>query len=326
MRPLQCRWAVPASFSVAHRIIGFDQPQVRQRVRVVGIEAGRDDKYVGAEIMQGRQDARFERLAEPLAAIAGPQGRIVDIADTALARRPGAGKQRHLVRRAVKQVLVGPEDILCAVAVVNIEIDDGDALGAVLGAGVEPGDGGVGEQAEAHGAVGLGVMAGRAHLAEGVGGFAADDGVDRGETGADGAQRCLPGAGGHDGVAVDVARVLERARRNGAHFFQMRLRVREQDLLLDILAQRRLGALQAVEHLMRQHLVDGAHAVGALGVPGAGVVLSEGRVRQKECRHGCACRILIVGRTCRAAMLPRAARKVPERSPSARVLLQNEAS
>ena len=77
-----------------------------------------------------------------------------------------------------------------------------------------------------------------------------------------------------------MARVLERSRRNGAHLLQMRLRVREQDLLLDVLAQRRLGAMQAAEDLVRQHLVDGAHAVGALGVTGAGVVLGEGGVRQ----------------------------------------------
>ena len=57
--------------------VGFDQPQVRQRVSLVGIEAGRHDKYVRTEIMQGGKNARFERLAELLAPIAGPQRRIV---------------------------------------------------------------------------------------------------------------------------------------------------------------------------------------------------------------------------------------------------------
>ena len=95
---------------------------------------------------------------------------------------------------------------------VNVEIDDGDAFGAVLLARVETGDRRVGEQAEAHGAVGLGVVSRRAHLAEGVGSLAGDDGVDRSEAGADGAQAGLPGAGGDDGVAVDVARMLERRR------------------------------------------------------------------------------------------------------------------
>ena len=82
----------------------------------------------------------------------------------------------------------------------------------------------------------------RAHLAEGIGGLAGDDGVDRRKAGADGAQASLPGAGGDDGVAVDVARMLERPGGDSAHFFEVRRRVREQDLLLHILAQRRLLA------------------------------------------------------------------------------------
>ena len=104
--------------------------------------------------------------------------------------------------------------------------------------------------------------------------------------------------------------MLERAVRDGAHLLQMRLRVREKDLLLDVLAQRCLGALQAVEEVVPQHLVDGAHAVRPLGMPGAGVVLSKSRMREKECRHGCACRVLIV-RSGSHAMLMRPARQGP---------------
>ena len=60
----------------------------------------------------------------------------------------------------------------------DVEIDDCDALRAVLGARVVGGDGRVGEQAEAHDAIGLGVVPGRAHLAEGVGGASRHHGVD----------------------------------------------------------------------------------------------------------------------------------------------------
>ena len=122
------------------------------------------------------------------------------------------------------------------------------------------------EQAEAHGAVGLGVVAGRAHLAEGVGGPARHHGVDRRQPGADGAPRRFPGAGRDDRVAVDVRRMLERPGGDGAHLFEVRLRVRQQDLLLDVVAQRRLLADEPGEDLVRQHLVDGPHAVGALGM------------------------------------------------------------
>jgi hypothetical protein len=34
--------------------------------------------------------------------------------------------------RAVEQVAVGPEDVLGAVAVMDIEVDDRDALGAIM--------------------------------------------------------------------------------------------------------------------------------------------------------------------------------------------------
>ena len=113
-------------------------------------------------------------------------------------------------------------------------------------------------------------------MAEGVARLAVHHGVDRGAGAAGGAQRRLPGPRGQHRVGVEMARMLQRSGRNGPHLLQMRLRVRQQDLLLDVLTKRRLGALQAVEDLMPEHLVDGPHTVGALGTPGAGVVLGEG--------------------------------------------------
>ena len=59
----------------------------------------------------------------------------------------------------------------------------------------------------------------------------------------------------------------------------------QRDLLLDVVAQRRLLALEGVEQLVGEHLVDGAHAVGALGVAGAGVVLDEAGMREEERGH-----------------------------------------
>jgi hypothetical protein len=136
------------------------------------------------------------------------------------------------------------------------------------------------------------VVAGRAHLAEGVSGLPLDDGVDRRQPGADGAARRFPGSGRDDRVAVDMGRMLERPGGDRSHLFEVRLRVRQQNLLLDVIAQRRFLADEPGEDLVRQHLVDGAHAVGALGMPGAGVVLDEGGMREEERRHGCACRVL----------------------------------
>ena len=63
---------------------------------------------------------------------------------------------------------VAPEDVLRAVAVVDVEVDDRDALDAVRGLGVARGDRGVVEEAEAHRRRRFGVVAGRTRRHEGV--------------------------------------------------------------------------------------------------------------------------------------------------------------
>ena len=68
----------------------------------------------------------------------------------ALAERAGAGIVRHLMGRSVHDGRIVPEDVLGAVAVMDVEIDDRDPLGSVRSPGVARGDGGVIEEAEAH--------------------------------------------------------------------------------------------------------------------------------------------------------------------------------
>ena len=150
----------------------------------------------------------------------------------------GAGIERHLVRRAEVEVLVGPEDVLRAVAVVHVEVDDGDALGAVLLARIEGGDGDVGEDAEAHGALVLGVMAAGANLAEDVGdaGALVHDAVDGGEAGADGAQRRLPGLGRQHGVGIELRRLLALGGARALDPVDVALRMGQRDRLLHVVA------------------------------------------------------------------------------------------
>ena len=131
------------------------------------VEAGRDDDQLGAEFLQLRQDYVFEGGAEFGAAVLRGQRRIDDgVVLAALAAGAGAGKQRHLVRRAIHHRRVGPEDILRAIAVMHVEIDHGRAGDAVFALGVTRGDGRVVEEAKAHWLVDLGVMAGRARRDE----------------------------------------------------------------------------------------------------------------------------------------------------------------
>src|SRR4029078_8106445 len=132
--------------------IALDQPELSQGVPHMGIETGRDQEKVGGEIVQGRQDARQHRFAEIVAVIAWIERCVEDVADARLTQCAGAGKERHLVGRAIEQIFVGPERCLRAIAVMHVEIDDGNALCAMGCADMERRNRHGVEQAEAHGA------------------------------------------------------------------------------------------------------------------------------------------------------------------------------
>src|SRR3546814_17561737 len=85
----------------------------------------------------------------------------------ALTGRAGARIERALVGRGVEQVGIVPEGRLGAVAVMHVEVHHGDAAQAVRLTCMQGTDRDVVEQAEPHGAVRLGMVAGRPHGAEG---------------------------------------------------------------------------------------------------------------------------------------------------------------
>ena len=69
---------------------------------------------------------------------------------------------------------------------VDIEVDDPNPISPELSTRIMAGDRGVGKQTEAHGPVVFSMMPGRAHLTEGVSGFACHHGIDSTQTGTDG--------------------------------------------------------------------------------------------------------------------------------------------
>ena len=146
----------------------------------------------------------------------------------------------------------------------HVEIDDGDALGAVLLLRVAGGDGDVVEQAEAHRPRGLGVMAGRARGDEGVGGLLAHHLVDRMDGAAGRAQRRLEAAGRHGGVGVDPHQAL--LRRRVADAGDVVHRVAERDGLER--RGRRLDAREVLEALLLERARDRAQPVGPLRMAG----------------------------------------------------------
>jgi hypothetical protein len=182
-------------------VVGLAQVEVGHVVFGVAVEAGGDHDQLRGEGVQPRQPVRLHGGAEGGAVGARRQRDVGDVGGGAVGA--AAGVERVLEAGAEQHPLVAGEDVLGAVAVVDVEVDDGDALQAVLGHGVGGADGDVVEEAEAHGPVALGMVARRAHGAEGGVVLVAHDQIDAQAGGAGGAQGGVQGAAVHGGVAVD---------------------------------------------------------------------------------------------------------------------------
>ena len=117
-----------------------------------------------------------------------------------------------------QDAVVAGNDVFGAVAVVHVKVDDGDALQAVTRHGVLGGNRHVVEEAETHGLVAAGMVAGRAHGAEGVFQFSGQHGIDRldGCTGCQ--QRSAVGLAVHGGIGIE--REVLRITSGDIVFFQ----------------------------------------------------------------------------------------------------------
>ena len=148
--------------------IFFREFKAAQRITDMRIESRRDDHEVRREGIEGGEDDAVEGLAELDTAVTCPERRIEDVAHARFIARARTGIEGHLVSRTVEQVLVGPEDVLPAVTMMHIEIDDRDPLRIIARAGMQRRDCRLVEQAESHGLVLLGMVAGRPQRTEGV--------------------------------------------------------------------------------------------------------------------------------------------------------------
>ena len=226
------------------------------------VETGRDQHELGRERVERGQDARGPGGPELGRAGARRQRRVDDVAAPGFAGRAGAGIEGILVRGSEEDIRVGGEDGLGAVAVVDVEIDDGDTPQPVLVSRVRGADGDVVEQAKAHGAARFGVVAGRAHRAERVLGLARRHRADGGDNRAGRAQRRLARARRNHRVGIEP-RVPGGGHgvENPAHVFvamDPAERVR--------FGARRRAALECREIRPVEDRVNGAQALGALGM------------------------------------------------------------
>jgi len=189
-----------------------------------------------------------------------------------------------LVRRAHQHARVVLEDVLAPVAVVDVEVDEGDALQAVEVGGVPDPDGDVVEEAESHRGGALGVVARRTHAAERRRRLAGEHQVGRQH---DGARRAQGGDGGERvhvrvRVHVDVAFQRRRAER----LLHMLGRVGPRELRLR--RQRRLVHAHVVEQAAKeQPVMDGGQPRRRLRMARAHLVSQAVVVGDVGAQHRC---------------------------------------
>ena len=249
-------------------VIVLDQIQVGEVILPMGVEPGGDEDHLRLKGLQFGQPAFGNGAAEFGAAAAGGQRHFDQMAGDGL--RVAIRVERMLEGGADHHPAIVEKDVLCTVAVVDVEIDDGHALKAVLFDGVGGADGNVVEQAESHGTAIFGMMPRRAHVAEGIAHLAFDHQIGGEHVRARGPQGGIDAVRIQAGVAVDVQQT--RARGRGDEFLDVTAIVHARQLFNGGLW--RLVVMQKMEHAGRvQAVFDGMHAGRALRMPGNHFVL-----------------------------------------------------
>jgi hypothetical protein len=163
----------------------------------------------------------------------------------------------------------------------HVEIDDGDAFGAMRRAGVPRRDGDIVEKAEAHRRSRAGVMAGRAHGDEGRVRRAGHHLVDRRDAAASGVEGRLQRLGAHHRVRVERGQalprggLLQRAQICFGMHAQQRL----------ARGQGRRATFERLESLMFEASLDDAQTIRPLGVAGAHVMRQRTRMGDEKGSH-----------------------------------------
>jgi len=138
--------------------ISVVEPEAAKRILAAGIKAGGDEHELGRERVGRRQDLLPPGRQQLGAGGAGGQGNVhreaLAVANAAIGGSAGAGIKRRLVAAAEEHGGIGGENVLGAVAVVYVPIEDQhprQAMGHLQMAG---GNGDVVVDAEAHAALG----------------------------------------------------------------------------------------------------------------------------------------------------------------------------
>jgi len=243
---------------------GFTEPMeifglqsfLRERIAGIGIETGGDGHEVGLKVFDA-VDGLGEDSAVFGAGSGGGDGKVEAIVAGICAA--GAGIAGELVNGKKSSAGVVQENGFGAVAVMDVEIEDGDPFCAG-GQGFEDGDGDGVQVAKAHADIARGVMTGRAHEAEGA--FAGARRGQRGQSAANRTARVVRDAGMPGRVAIEVLIFLQARDEGGAVGA-------ENGGFSD---RQGFGPSEGQFQLVAKTFKRAADAGGALGMGGTGVI------------------------------------------------------
>ena len=117
----------------------------------------------------------------------------------------------------IEQLRIAGKDVLCAVAVMHVEIHHGDSPESVNGAGMQRANRNIVEQAKPHRLRPLRVMSRRPHGAEGTPKLATHHAVDSSDDRARGMRCRLRRTRRHKGIGIDSGGAMTSEAQDGAH-------------------------------------------------------------------------------------------------------------
>ena len=180
------------------------QVQTACFVLFMPVKTCRKQHQLGAEGRELGQPLFADGCAEDTAACTRFEGRMQHILIAGVLFRLREGEDVGFKQVEKHHTRIVLENLRRTVAEVDVEIDDGDALQAVLGNGVHHAGGNVVDQAKAAGAVAVGMVAWRADGAEGMPGLFVHDHIDCLDDGACRKTGGLEGVVADDGIVVDA--------------------------------------------------------------------------------------------------------------------------
>ena len=258
-------------------------------ILAVGVEARGDEQHLRPEGFQRGQPLLLDQLAHGRPARIRGHRHVDHV--RALGHRAAVGVQRMLEEAAHQDALVTGHDVLGAVAVVHVEVDDGHALQPAHVQRVARRHGHVVEEAKTHGGVARRVVAGGTNGAEGVRGAAVDHCVGGSQRGPGALQRRIGGGRAQAGVRIHRTGLAALAAllHQLAHLAHVGGGVGTGQGFVG--RGRRLAMVQhQVQAGGAQQVVDGVQALGAFRVSGAHVMGAalwrgvEGGAHAPKCR------------------------------------------